>query len=114
MQPLRIKKYLTAIKLDKENKLLFAYNIKDKIIDEQNKGVLNEVNEVMYQKIASYFQIKPGDYGIYIGDRVTKEDKIQKSLEIAKIIKERAPDKKEPFKMASKAKMLEYLEKRLR
>ena len=55
MEPLIIKEYLTAIKLDEENKLLFAYDIKDKIIDEQSEGILSEVNEVMYQKIASHF-----------------------------------------------------------
>lgn len=34
MQTLIIKEYLTAIKLDKDNKLLFAYDIKDNLIDE--------------------------------------------------------------------------------
>ena len=37
-----IKEYLTAIKLDKENNLLFEYDIKDKIIDEQSEGILSE------------------------------------------------------------------------
>ena len=64
MEPLIIKEYLTAIKLDEENKLLFAYDIKDKIIDEQSEGILSEVNEVMYQNIASYFHIKPEDFGV--------------------------------------------------
>ena len=64
MEPLIIKEYLTAIKLDEENKILFAYDIKDKIIDEQSKGILSEVNELMYQKIASYFHIKPEDFGV--------------------------------------------------
>jgi hypothetical protein len=114
MQPLIIKEYLTAIKLDKDNKLIFAYDIKDDIIDEQSEGILSEVNEVMYQKIASYFHIKPEDYGVSINDRVTKEDEIQQSLEIAKIIKERVLDKKEPIKMVSEAEMLEFLEKRLK
>lgn len=50
MNLLIIKEYLTAVKLDEENKLLFAYDIKDKIIDEQNEGILSEVNELMYQK----------------------------------------------------------------
>ena len=114
MQPLIIKEYLTAIKLDEDNKLLFAYDIKDNIIDEKSEGILSEVNEVMYQKIASYFHIKPEEYGVYIGDRVTKEDEIQESLEIAKIIQERVLDKKEPIKMVSEAEMLEFLEKRLK
>ena len=59
MEPLIIKEYLTAIKLDKENKLLFAYDIKNNIINEQSEGILSEINEVMYQKISSYFHIKP-------------------------------------------------------
>ena len=67
MQTLVIKEYLTAIKLDEENKLLFAYDIKDSIIDEQSEGILSEINEVMYQKIASNFQIKPEDFGVQIG-----------------------------------------------
>jgi hypothetical protein len=114
MQPLIIKEYLTAIKLDEDNKLLFAYDIKDDIIDEQSEGILSEVNELMYQKIASYCKIKPEDYGVSIGIRVTKEDEIQESLEIVKIIKERVLDKKEPIKMVSKSEMLEFLEKRLK
>lgn len=67
MELLIIKEYLTAIKLDEENKLIFAYDIKDKIVDEQSEGILSEVNEVMYQKIASYFHIKPEDFGVQIG-----------------------------------------------
>jgi len=114
MQPLIIKEYFTAIKLDEDNKLLFAYDIKDKIIDEQSEGILSEVNELMYQKISSYFKIRPEDYGVSIDDTVTKEDEIQESLEIAKIIKERVFDKKEPIKMVSEAEMLEFLEKRLK
>ena len=64
MEPLVIKEYLTAIKFDEENKLLFAYDIKDSIIDEQSEGILSEINEVMYQKISSYFHIKPEDFGV--------------------------------------------------
>ena len=64
MELLIIKEYLTAIKLDEENKLLFAYDIKDKIVDEQSEGILSEVNELMYQKIASNFHIKPEDFGV--------------------------------------------------
>jgi len=62
-----MKEYLTAVKLDKDNKLLFAYDIKDNLIDEQSEGILSEVNEVMYQKIASHFHIKPEDFGVQIG-----------------------------------------------
>ena len=64
MEPLVIKEYLTAIKFDEENKLLFVYDIKDNIIDEQSEGILSEINEVMYQKISSYFHIKPEHFGV--------------------------------------------------
>ena len=64
MEPLIIKEYLTAIKLDKNNKLLFAYDIKEKIIDEQSEGILSEVNELMYQKISSHFHIKLENFGV--------------------------------------------------
>ena len=67
METLIIEEYLTVIKLDKESKLLFAYEIKDSIIDEQSEGILSEINELMYQKIASYFHIKPEDFGVQIG-----------------------------------------------
>lgn len=64
MQTLIIKEYLTAIKLDEENKLLFAYDIKDNIINEQSEGILSEINEVMYQKISSHFHIKPEHFRV--------------------------------------------------
>ena len=67
MELLIIKEYLTAIKLDEENKLLFAYDIKDKIIDEQSEGILSEVNQVIYHKIELHFHIKPEDFGVQIG-----------------------------------------------
>ena len=67
MEPLIIKEYLTAIKFDEENKLLFTYDIKDNIIDEQSEGILSEVNELMYQKISSHFHIKPENFGVQIG-----------------------------------------------
>ena len=67
MEPLIIKEYLTAVKLDEDNKLLFAYDIKEKIIDEQSEGILSEVNKLMYQKIASHFHIKPENFGVRIG-----------------------------------------------
>ncbi len=67
MESLIIKEYLTAIKLDKENNLLFAYDIKDKIIDEQSEGILSEDNELIYQKIVSHFHIKPEHFGVQIG-----------------------------------------------
>ena len=62
-----IKEYLTAVKLDEDNKILFAYDIKDNLIDEQSEGILSEVNELMYQKISSHFHIKPEDFGVQIG-----------------------------------------------
>jgi len=61
-----------------------------------------------------FFHVKPEDYGVYISARVIEEDEIQESLEIAKIIKERILDKKEPIKMISEAQMMEYLKKRLK
>ena len=67
MEPLIIKEYLTAVKLDEENKLLFAYDIKDNIIDEPSEGILSEVNELMYQKISSHFHIKLENFGVQIG-----------------------------------------------
>lgn len=63
-----IKEYLTAVKLDEENKLLFAYDIKNKIIDEQSEGILSEVSELIIEDI--FRERTNGDGAIKSNQRV--------------------------------------------
>lgn len=59
-----IKEYSTIIKLDQDNKLLFAYDFKDGIIQERSEGILIEVNDFIYENIKSGFNINPESYGV--------------------------------------------------
>ena len=59
-----IKEYSTIIKLDEDNKLLFAYDFKNGIIKEESEGILIEVNELIYENIKSGFNINPESYGV--------------------------------------------------
>lgn len=59
-----IKEYSTIIKLDEDNKLLFAYDFKNGIIKEESEGILIEVNDFIYENIKSGFNINPESYGV--------------------------------------------------
>lgn len=59
-----IKEYSTIIKLDEDNKLLFAYDFKNGIIKEESEGILIEVNELIYENIKSGFNINPEEFGV--------------------------------------------------
>ena len=59
-----IKEYSTIIKLDEDNKLLFAYDFKNGIIKEESEGILIEVNDFIYENIKTGFNINPESYGV--------------------------------------------------
>ena len=59
MEPLVIKEYLTAIKLDKDNKLLFAYDIKDKIIDKQSPCTITKRCKKVQELISYHLNRRP-------------------------------------------------------
>lgn len=59
-----IKEYSIIIKLDEDNKLLFAYDFKNGIIKEESEGILIEVNDFIYENIKSGFNINPESYGV--------------------------------------------------
>lgn len=59
-----IKEYSTIIKLDQDNKLLFAYDFKNGTIKEESEGILIEVNDFIYENIKSGFNINPESYGV--------------------------------------------------
>ncbi|MDK2070638.1 hypothetical protein PT510_08505 [Aliarcobacter butzleri] len=108
-----IKEYSMAIKLDEENKILYAYDIKNNVVDENSKHILSEVNNLIYEKIKSHFKINPKDYFLNINHYTNEEDEYLESIEIANIIKERSINKNESTKMITENEMLNYLENKL-
>ena len=61
-----IKEYSMAIKLDEVNKILYSYDIKNDIVDENSKEILTQTNNLIYEKIKSHFKINPQDFGLNI------------------------------------------------
>ena len=82
-----IKEYSMAIKLDKVNKILYAYDIKNNVVDENSKEILMQSNNIIYEKIKSRFNINPKDFGLHINHFTSEEDEYLESLEITNIIK---------------------------
>ena len=109
-----IKEYSMAIKLDEVNKILYAYDIKNDIVDENSKEILSEANNLIYGKIKSHFNINPEDFGLHINHFTNEEDEYLESLEIGNIIKERSINKNEYTKMITENEMFNYLENRLK
>ena len=60
------KDYSMAIKLDEVNKILYSYDIKNNVVDENSKEILTEANSLVYEKIKSYFKINSKGYGLNI------------------------------------------------
>ena len=109
-----IKEYSMAIKLDEKNKILYAYEIKNNVVDENSKEILTQTNNLIYEKIKSHFKINPQDFGLHINHFTNEEDEYLESLEIADIIKERTINKNESTKMITQHEMLNYLKNRLK
>jgi hypothetical protein len=53
-----IKEYSIVIKLNEVNKILYSYDIKNDIVDENSKEILTQTNNLIYGKIKSHFKIK--------------------------------------------------------
>ena len=53
-----IKEYSIVIKLDEVNKILYSYDIKNDIVDENSKEILTQTNNLIYGKIKSHFKIQ--------------------------------------------------------
>ena len=109
-----IKEYSMAIKLDEVNKISYAYDIKNDIVDENSKEILTQTNNLIYGKIKSHFNINPKDFGLHINHFTNEEDEYLESLEIGNIIKERSINKNEYTKMITENEMFNYLENRLK
>ena len=108
-----IKDYSMAIKLDEVNKILYAYDIKNDIVDENSKEILTQTNNLIYGKIKSHFNINPKDFGLHINNFTNEEDEYLESLEIADIIKERTINKNESTKMITENE-INYLKNKLK
>ena len=94
-----IREYSMAIKLDEKNKILYAYDIKNSILDENSKEILSEANNLIYKKIKSHFNINPEDYNLNINHYTNEKNEYLESFEITNIIKERSINKNESKKM---------------
>ena len=61
-----IREYSMAIKLDEKNKILYAYEIKNNVVEQNSEEILTEANNLIYEKIKSHFNINPEDYNLNI------------------------------------------------
>ena len=68
-------------------KSLYAYDIKNDIVDVNSKETLTKSNNIIYEKIQSHFKINPKDFGLHINHFTSEEDEYLESLEITNIIK---------------------------
>ena len=109
-----IKEYSMAIKLDEVNKILYSYDIKNDIVDENNKEILTQTNNLIYWKIKSHFKINPQYFGLHINHYTSEEDEYLEPLEIANIIKETARNKNESTKMITQDLIFYYLENKIK
>ena len=109
-----IKEYSIVIKLNEVNKILYSYDIKNDIVDENSKEILTQTNNLIYWKIKSRFKINPKDFGLHINNYTNEKDEYLESLEIGSIIKKRASNKNESTKMITQDQMLNYLENKLK
>ncbi len=109
-----IKEYSIVIKLDEVNKILYSYDIKNDIVDENSKEILTQTNNLIYGKIKSYFKINTQDFGLHINHYTNEEDEYLETVEIENIIKQRSLNKNKSKKMITQNEMLNYLENKLK
>jgi hypothetical protein len=94
-----IREYSMAIKLDEKNKILYAYEIKNNVVEQNSEEILTEANNLIYEKIKSHFNINPEDYNLNINHYTNEKNEYLESFEITNIIKERSINKNESKKM---------------
>ena len=94
-------------------KSLYAYDIKNDIVDENSKEILTQTNNLIYGKIKSHFNINPQYFGLSINHYTNEKNEYLESLEIANIIKERSINKNESTKMITQIEVLNYLENKI-
>ena len=82
-----ITEYSIAIKLNEVNKILYSYDIKNDIVDENSKEILTQTNNLIYEKIKSHFKINPQDFDLNINHYKNQKNEYLESLEIENIIK---------------------------
>ncbi|MGJ0371788.1 hypothetical protein NG764_10495 [Aliarcobacter cryaerophilus] len=104
-----IKEYSIVIKLNEVNKILYSYDIKNDIVDENSKEILTQTNNLIYGKIKSHFNINPKDFGLHINHFTSEEDEYSESLKILNIIK-----KDHLIKMITQNEIFNYLKNKLK
>ena len=82
-----IKEYSIVIKLNEVNKILYSYDIKNDIVDENSKEILTQTNNLIYWKIKSHFKINPQDFDLNIKQYKNQKNEYLESMEIENIIK---------------------------
>lgn len=108
-----IKEYSIVIKLNEVNKILYSYDIKNDIVDENSKEILTQTNNIIYEKTKSHFKINPEDFGLNVNHYTNEKNEYLESLEIANIIKERSLNKNESTKMITQDEIFYYLENKI-
>ena len=76
-----------AIKLDEVNKILYSYDIKNDIVDENSKEILTHSNNLIYKKIKSHFNINTKDFGLHINHFTSEEDEYSNHLRLQILLK---------------------------
>ena len=66
---------------------VYSYDIKNDIVDENNKEILTQTNNLIYEKIKSHFKINPQDFDLNINHYKNQKNEYLESLEIENIIK---------------------------
>ena len=94
-------------------KSLYAYDIKNDIVDVNSKEILMQFNNIIYEKIKSHFKINTQDFGLHINHYTNEEDEYLETVEIANIIKESSLNKNESTKMITQIEVLNYLENKI-
>ena len=69
MDEIFIKQTNTTVRVDKDNKVLLAFDVIDGIVDEQSEGILAEVSPFMYNEIKNRLSINPQEYGVDCVDK---------------------------------------------
>ena len=95
-------------------KSLYAYDIKNDIVDVNSKEILMQSNNIIYEKIKSHFKINPQDFDLNINHYKNQKNEYLESLEIANIIKERSINKNESTKLITQDLIFYYLENKIK
>lgn len=69
MKEIFIKETNTMVRIDSDNNVLLAFDVKNEIVDDFSEGILTEVSPFMFEKIKVGLNINPNDFGVECVDR---------------------------------------------